>query len=72
MIKLMSNEILVAFRPLYEGLLSHKYKKENPPAFFWKMVTTEKGYQGLTVVLPKKVNLINERKERFGSSTKDT
>ncbi len=61
---------MVAFRPLYEGLLLDKYKKENPPQF--ENGDHRKGLprfsrESLEKLEPK----LNSIKEKFGSSTEE-
>jgi len=61
---------LVAFRPLYEGLLLDKYKKENPPQFEngdHRKDLPRFSYENLA----KLETQLNKIKERFGSSTED-
>jgi myo-inositol catabolism protein IolS len=70
--KLMEeNQIsLVAFRPLYEGLLLDKYKKENPPQF--ENGDHRKGLQRFSYEnLAKLEDQLNKIKDKFGSSTED-
>jgi myo-inositol catabolism protein IolS len=70
--KLMEeNQIsFVAFRPLYEGLLLDKYKKENPPQF--EDGDHRKGLQRFSYEsLAKLEAQLNKIKEKFGSSTED-
>ena len=70
--KLMEeNQIsLVAFRPLYEGLLLDKYKKENPPQF--ENGDHRKGLQRFSYENLAKLEVqLNKIKDKFGSSTED-
>jgi myo-inositol catabolism protein IolS len=70
--KLMEeNQIsLVAFRPLYEGLLLDKYKKENPPQF--ENGDHRKGLQRFSHENLAKLEVqLNKIKEKLGSSTED-
>jgi myo-inositol catabolism protein IolS len=70
--KLMEeNQIsLVAFRPLYEGLLLDKYKKENPPKF--ENGDHRRGLSRFSYENLAKLEVqLNKMKEKFGSSTED-
>ena len=61
---------LVAFRPLYEGLLLDKYKKENPPQF--ENGDHRKGLQRFSYENLAKLEVqLNKIKDKFGSSTED-
>jgi myo-inositol catabolism protein IolS len=61
---------LIAFRPLYEGLLLDKYKKENPPQF--ENGDHRKGLQRFAYEnLAKLEAQLNKIKEKFGASTED-
>jgi len=61
---------LVAFRPLYEGLLLDKYKKENPPQF--ENGDHRKGQQRFSYENLSGLEVqLNKIKEKFGSSTED-
>jgi aryl-alcohol dehydrogenase-like predicted oxidoreductase len=61
---------MVAFRPLYEGLLLDKYKKENPPQF--EDGDHRKGQQRFSYEnLVKLEHQLNKIKEKFGTSTED-
>ena len=61
---------LIAFRPLYEGLLLDKYKKENPPQF--ENGDHRKGLQRFSYENLAKLEVqLNKIKEKFGSSTED-
>jgi myo-inositol catabolism protein IolS len=61
---------LVAFRPLYEGLLLDKYKKENPPQF--ENGDHRKGLSRFSYENLAKLEVqLNKIKEKFGSSTED-
>ena len=61
---------LVAFRPLYEGLLLDKYKKENPPQF--ENGDHRKGLQRFAYENLAKLEVqLNKIKEKFGASTED-
>jgi aryl-alcohol dehydrogenase-like predicted oxidoreductase len=61
---------LVAFRPLYEGLLLDKYKKESPPQF--ENGDHRKGLQRFSYENLAKLEVqLNQIKEKFGSSTED-
>jgi len=65
-----NNISLVAFRPLYEGLLLDKYKKENPPQF--EDGDHRKGLARFSYESLAKLEVqLNKIKERFGSSTED-
>ena len=70
--KLMEEHLisLIAFRPLYEGLLLDKYKKENPPQF--ENGDHRKGLSRFSSEnLAKLEDQLNKLKEKFGSSTED-
>jgi aryl-alcohol dehydrogenase-like predicted oxidoreductase len=61
---------MIAFRPLYEGLLLDKYKKENPPQF--ENGDHRKGLPRFSYEnLAKLESKLNKIKEKFGSSTED-
>lgn len=61
---------LVAFRPLYEGLLLDKYKKENPPQF--ENGDHRKGLPRFSYENLSKLEVqLNKIKEKFGSSTEE-
>jgi aryl-alcohol dehydrogenase-like predicted oxidoreductase len=61
---------LIAFRPLYEGLLLDKYKKENPPQF--ENGDHRKGLQRFAYENLAKLEVqLNKIKEKFGASTED-
>lgn len=61
---------MVAFRPLYEGLLLDKYKKENPPQF--EDGDHRKGLARFSYESLAKLEVqLNKIKEKFGSSTED-
>jgi myo-inositol catabolism protein IolS len=70
--KLMEeNQIsLIAFRPLYEGLLLDKYKKENPPRFENGDHRKEQSRFSYENLAKLEVQL-NKIKEKFGSSIED-
>lgn len=61
---------LIAFRPLYEGLLLDKYKKENPPQF--ENGDHRKGLQRFSYENLAKLEVqLNKLKGKFGSSTEE-
>ncbi len=60
----------VAFRPLYEGLLLDKYKKENPPQF--EDGDHRKGLSRFSYESLAKLEVqLNKIKDKFGSSTEE-